>query len=293
MQSDHKPNFYLLDKPKTWTSQDLCTKIKKNFNFNKVGHSGTLDPNADGLMLLATDSYTKLFDYIENTDKTYKATAILGYSSPTLDVDSDLIFHENINAVSLTKDIENFLGNLVGESFQTPPIYSAIKVKGKRLYKYARQNQEVDIPVRKIIVDNTELLSVESNKVTFQITVSKGTYIRSIVEELGKSLNTVAIVEKLSRTSIGNLDINHSKLNKNIETMDYKSNLQSLDWKEVINLPILEINQEVLKSVQHGQLILSSMFKKKKKYILSINNDVVAIYKPFNEKYFKPDKVLL
>ena len=293
MQSDHKPNFYLLDKPKTWTSQDLCTKLKKNFNFNKVGHSGTLDPNADGLMLLATDSYTKLFDYIENTDKTYKATAILGYSSPTLDVDSDLIFHENINAVTLTKDIENFLGNLVGESFQTPPIYSAIKVKGKRLYKYARQNQEVDIPVRKIIVDNTELLSVESNKVTFQITVSKGTYIRSIVEELGKSLNTVAIVEKLSRTSIGNLDINHSKVNKNIEIMDYKSNLQSLDWKEVINLPILEINQEVLKSVQHGQLILSSMFSNQEKYILSINNDAVAIYKPFNEKYFKPDKVLL
>ena len=293
MQSDHKPNFYLLDKPKTWTSQDLCTKIKKNFNFNKVGHSGTLDPNAEGLMLLATDSYTKLFDYIENTDKTYKATAILGYSSPTLDVDSDLIFHEKINAVSFTKDIENFLGNLVGESFQTPPIYSAIKVKGKRLYKYARQNQEVDIPVRKIIVDNTELLSVESNKVTFQITVSKGTYIRSIVEELGKSLNTVAIVEKLTRTSIGNLDINHSKLNKNIEIIDYKSNLQSLDWKEVINLPILEINQEVLKSVQHGQLILSSMFSHQEKYILSINNDVVAIYKPFNEKYFKPDKVLL
>jgi tRNA pseudouridine55 synthase len=293
MQSDHKPNFYLLDKPKTWTSQDLCTKLKKNFNFNKVGHSGTLDPNADGLMLLATDSYTKLFDYIENTDKTYKATAILGYSSPTLDVDSDLIFHENINAVTLTKNIENFLGNLVGESFQTPPIYSAIKVKGKRLYKYARQNQEVDIPVRKIIVDNTELLSVESNKVTFQITVSKGTYIRSIVEELGKSLNTVAIVEKLTRTSIGNLDINHSKLNKNIEIIDYKSNLQSLDWKEVINLPILEINQELLKSVQHGQLILSSMFSNQEKYILSINNDAVAIYKPFNEKYFKPDKVLL
>ena len=293
MQLDHKSNFYLLDKPKTWTSQDLCTKLKKNFYFNKVGHSGTLDPNADGLMLLATDGYTKLFDYIENTDKTYKATAILGYSSPTLDVDSDLIFHENINAVSLTNDIENFLRNLVGESFQTPPIYSAIKVKGKRLYKYARQNQDVDIPVRKIIVDNTELLSVESNKVTFQITVSKGTYIRSIVEELGKCLKTEAIVEKLTRTTIGNLDINHSKLNKNIEIMDYKYNLQSLDWKEVIDLPILEINQEMLKPVQNGQLILSSMFSKQEKYILSINNDIVAIYKPFNEKYFKPDKVLL
>ena len=148
MQLIHKSNFYLLVKPKTWTSQDLCTKLKKNFKFKKVGHSGTLDPNADGLMLLATNGYTKLFDYISNTNKTYKVIAMLGYSSPTLDVDSEITKHDDINAHQLQTQIQEFLTNLVGESTQTPPIYSAIKVKGKRLYKYARQNQDVEIPDR-------------------------------------------------------------------------------------------------------------------------------------------------
>ena len=151
MQLDLKPNFYLLDKPKTWTSQDLCTKLKKNYKFKKVGHSGTLDPNADGLMLLATNGYTKLFDYIAHTNKAYKVTAILGYSSPTLDVDSDLTFHESVDTINFSHDIKNFLTNLHGESIQTPPIYSAIKVKGKRLYKYARNDEEVDIPTLSLI----------------------------------------------------------------------------------------------------------------------------------------------
>ena len=293
MRSDSKPNFYLLDKPKTWTSQDLCTKLKKNFKFNKVGHSGTLDPNANGLMLLATDSYTKLFDYIEKTDKTYKATAILGYSSPTLDVDSELTFHEKIDAENYFEDILNFLSNLIGESTQTPPIYSAIKVKGKRLYKYARQEQEVDIPTRTIKVDNTELISVEGNKVTFEITVSKGTYIRSIVEDLGESLNTKAIVESLTRTAIGNINTNHKNLNKNIEDMDYKSNLHSIDWKEVIDLPVIELEQDMLKIIKNGQLLSNDIFSKKEKYVISINNHIVSVYEPFNEKYFKPDKVLI
>ena len=293
MRSDSKPNFYLLDKPKTWTSQDLCTKLKKNFKFNKVGHSGTLDPNANGFMLLATDSYTKLFDYIEKTDKTYKATAILGYSSPTLDVDSELTFHEKIDAENYSEDILNFLSNLIGESTQTPPIYSAIKVKGKRLYKYARQEQEVDIPTRTIKVDNTELISVEGNKVTFEITVSKGTYIRSIVEDLGESLNTKAIVESLTRTAIGNINTNHKNLNKNIEDMDYKSNLHSIDWKEVIDLPVIELEQDMLKIIKNGQLLSNDIFSKKEKYVISINNHIVSVYEPFNEKYFKPDKVLI
>jgi tRNA pseudouridine55 synthase len=131
------------------------------------------------------------------------------------------------------------------------------------------------------------------NKVKFEITVSKGTYIRSIVEQLGKSLNTEAVVEMLTRTSIGNLNINHNKLNKNVEKINYKSNLHSLNWKEVIDLPVLDLNQDMLKTIQHGQLILSSMFSKKNKYVVSINNDIVAVYEPFSDKYFKPDKVLI
>lgn len=144
-------NFYLLEKPKSWTSQDLCTKFKKTYKFKKVGHSGTLDPNAEGLMLIATNSFTKLFDYIDNTNKTYHVKALLGFTSDTLDVDSDYKKIANINSNIYKKEIENFLDNLVGDSIQTPPIYSAIKVKGKRLYKYARQNAEVEIPKEKLL----------------------------------------------------------------------------------------------------------------------------------------------
>ena len=121
-------------------------------------------------MLLATNGYTKLFDYISNTNKTYKVIAMLGYSSPTLDVDSEITKHDDINAHQLQTQIQEFLTNLVGESTQTPPIYSAIKVKGKRLYKYARQNQDVEIPDRTIFVESSELLEVNENKVTFYST---------------------------------------------------------------------------------------------------------------------------
>ncbi len=292
MQLSHKSNFYLIDKPKTWTSQDLCTKLKKNFKFKKVGHSGTLDPNAEGLMLLATDGYTKLFDYIDNTNKTYKVTAILGFSSPTLDVDSNITKHDDINADLLKVQIEDFLSKLVGESVQTPPIYSAIKVQGKRLYKYARQNQEVEIPDRKIFVEKSKLINVVENRVTFEITVSKGTYIRSIVQKLGEFVNTHAIVEILTRTSIGNLNNKHKSLNTNVETMNYNSELISLDWTEVLNLPKIEVDVEMYETIKNGQLLPRKMFSDEENYIISIENNIVAIYEPFNEKYYKPEKVI-
>ena len=293
MQLIHKSNFYLLVKPKTWTSQDLCTKLKKNFKFKKVGHSGTLDPNADGLMLLATNGYTKLFDYISNTNKTYKVIAMLGYSSPTLDVDSEITKHDDINAHKLQTQIQEFLTNLVGESTQTPPIYSAIKVKGKRLYKYARQNQDVEIPDRTIFVESTELLEVNDNKVTFEITVSKGTYIRSIVHQLGEYVNTHAIVETLTRTAIGSLNINHKSLNTNVESLNHNSTIMSLDWAEVINLPKIDLDVEMIETIRNGQLLPRNMFSNEENYIISIENNIVAIYKPFNEKYYKPEKVLV
>tara|TARA_B100001115_G_scaffold2754_1_gene2107 strand:+ start:870 stop:1751 length:882 start_codon:yes stop_codon:yes gene_type:complete len=293
MQLSHKSNFYLINKPKTWTSQDLCTKLKKNYKFKKVGHSGTLDPNAEGLMLLATNGYTKLFDYIDNTNKTYKVIAILGYSSPTLDVDSEITKHDDISAEQLKPQIQEFLNNLVGESTQTPPIYSAIKVKGKRLYKYARQNQDVEIPDRKIFVERTDLLEVLDNKVTFELTVSKGTYIRSIVQQLGEYLNTYAIVDTLTRTAVGNLNINHKSLNTNVEAINHNTKIMSLDWAEIINLPKIELDVDMHETIKNGQLLPRNMFSNEENYIISIESNIVAIYKPFNEKYYKPEKVLL
>lgn len=290
---NYNSNFYLLNKPKTWTSQDLCTKFKKTYKFNKVGHSGTLDPNAEGLMLVATNSFTKLFDYIEDTSKSYYVKALLGYSSDTLDVDSDFKKTDNINSNVFKKEIQNFLNNLVGDSIQTPPIYSAIKVKGKRLYKYARQNIEVEIPKRNITVFNVNLISLNDETVEFDITVSKGTYIRSIVNDLGKSINTSAIVKELIRTGIGKLKSTNDNLITNVENLTLEDNISPLNWSEVIELPSIVLEDDKEKHIQNGQLLDRKLFNNSKKHIVIIDNQLKAVYEPFNNKYFKPDKVIV
>lgn len=290
---NYNSNFYLLNKPKSWTSQDLCTKFKKTYKFNKVGHSGTLDPNAEGLMLVATNSFTKLFDYIEDTSKSYYVKALLGYSSDTLDVDSDFKKTDNINSNVFEKEIQNFLNNLVGDSIQTPPIYSAIKVKGKRLYKYARQNIEVEIPKRNITVFNVNLISLNDETVEFDITVSKGTYIRSIVNDLGKSINTSAIVKELIRTGIGKLKSTNNNLITNVENLTLEDNISPLNWSEVIELPSIVLEDDKEKHIQNGQLLDRKLFNNSKKHIVIIDNQLKAIYEPFNNKYFKPDKVIV
>tara|TARA_B110000014_G_scaffold259578_1_gene247648 strand:+ start:7807 stop:8682 length:876 start_codon:yes stop_codon:yes gene_type:complete len=290
---NYNSNFYLLNKPKSWTSQDLCTKFKKTYKFNKVGHSGTLDPNAEGLMLVATNSFTKLFDYIEDTSKSYYVKALLGYSSDTLDVDSDFKKTDNINSNVFEKEIQNFLNNLVGDSIQTPPIYSAIKVKGKRLYKYARQNIEVEIPKRNITVFNVNLISLNDETVEFDITVSKGTYIRSIVNDLGKSINTSAIVKELIRTGIGKLKSTNNNLITNVENLTLEDNISPLNWSEVIELPSIVLEDDKEKHIQNGQLLDRKLFNNSKKHIVIIDNQLKAVYEPFNNKYFKPDKVIV
>lgn len=290
---NYNSNFYLLNKPKSWTSQDLCTKFKKTYKFNKVGHSGTLDPNAEGLMLVATNSFTKLFDYIEDTSKSYYVKALLGYSSDTLDVDSDFKKTDNINSNVFKKEIQNFLNNLVGDSIQTPPIYSAIKVKGKRLYKYARQNIEVEIPKRNITVFNVNLISLNDETVEFDITVSKGTYIRSIVNDLGKSINTSAIVKELIRTGIGKLKSTNNNLITNVENLTLEDNISPLNWSEVIELPSIVLEDDKEKHIQNGQLLDRKLFNNSKKHIVIIDNQLKAVYEPFNNKYFKPDKVIV
>ena len=248
MKLELNSNFYLINKPKSWTSQDLCTKFKKLYNFNKVGHSGTLDPNATGLMLIATNKYTKLFDYITNKDKTYVVKTLFGYDSETLDIDSN---YEKIHEIDLNKIKDEFINavnNKKGESLQIPPKYSAVKVKGKRLYKYAREGKEVEIPKRKINVKKIE---------------------------------------------IGNLDINHNCFISNIEELNNKFIPNSISSDEIIDLPVINVKEKDLDNIKNGELMSNTFFKTKEIYILKYEGNVVATYKPFNEEYFKPDKVIL
>ena len=293
MQLKLNSNFYFINKPKTWTSQDLCTKFKKIYNLDKVGHSGTLDPNAEGAMLIATNKYTKLFEYISNKDKTYVVKSLFGYDSETLDIDSEFNKIDNINLNQIKEEFSEAVNNKLGESFQIPPKYSAIKVKGKRLYKYAREGREIDVPKRKINVKEIEILSLNKEKAEIKVKVSEGTYIRSLISDIAKDINTFGIVSELKRISIGNLDINHSSYINDIKKLDPKTTPDPLSQNEIIDLPILKVNKNDLINIKNGELMKNDLFKTKETYILEYDGNVVATYVPFNEKYFKPDKVII
>tara|TARA_B100000579_G_scaffold173891_1_gene141758 strand:+ start:116 stop:997 length:882 start_codon:yes stop_codon:yes gene_type:complete len=293
MQLKLNSNFYFINKPKTWTSQDLCTKFKKIYNLDKVGHSGTLDPNAEGAMLIATNKYTKLFDYISNKDKTYIVKSLFGYDSETLDIDSECKKIHDINLNRIKDQFTEAVNNMIGESLQIPPKYSAIKVKGKRLYKYAREGKEVEIPKRKIHVKEIEILNLDNDKAEMKIKVSEGTYIRSLISDIAKEINTFGIVSELKRISIGNLDINHKSYINDIKTLNPKSNPNPLSQNEIIDLPILHVSEKDLIYIKNGELLKNEFFKTKETYILEYEGTVVATYVPFNDKYFKPDKVII
>ena len=293
MQLKLNSNFYFINKPKTWTSQDLCTKFKKIYNLDKVGHSGTLDPNAEGAMLIATNKYTKLFEYISNKDKTYVVKSLFGYDSETLDIDSEFNKIDNINLNQIKEEFSEAVNNKLGESFQIPPKYSAIKIKGKRLYKYAREGKEIDIPKRKINVKEIEILSLNNEKAEIKVKVSEGTYIRTLISDIAKDINTFGIVSELKRISIGNLDINHSSYINDIKKLDPKTTPDPLSQNEIIDLPILKVNKNDLINIKNGELMKNDLFKTKETYILEYDGYVVATYVPFNEKYFKPDKVII
>jgi len=293
MKLEHKSNFYLINKPKTWTSQDLCTKFKRIYGFNKVGHSGTLDPNADGAMLIATNKYTKLFDYINNKDKTYIVKSLFGYDSETLDIDSDYKKIHDIDLNKIKNEFINAVNSKKGESLQIPPKYSAIKVKGKRLYKYAREGKEIEIPKRIINVKDIEILNLDKEIAEIKVKVTEGTYIRSLVSDIAKVVDTFAIVSELKRVSVGNLNVNHKHYINDIEKLNSKTKPNPISSNEIIDLPIIKVKKEELINIKNGELMKNSLFKTKDTYIVLYEDNVVATYKPFNEQFFKPDKVII
>ena len=293
MKLENQSDFYLLNKPHSWTSQDLCTVFKKKYKFKKVGHSGTLDPNAEGLMLIATNKYTKLFDFIDNTHKTYEFEALFGFESASFDTDSELVEIETIDLENKLDDLNKGISELTGNIKQVPPIYSAVKVKGKRLYKYARQEKEVELPIREVVVNNFKLICYEGNIGKFTATVSKGTYIRSLIVDLAKSIGTKAVVSSINRIEIGTLNQNNTNVIKNIEQLDSKDAPEPLDWRLLFDIPIISVEDDILNEIENGNFLKSSLFGSDGPHIIENKNSIVAIYEPYNENKFKPQKVLI
>ena len=200
----------IVKKEKNYTSHDIVAIVKK-ITKTKVGHTGTLDPMATGVLPLLLGEGTKLSKYLIEHDKIYIATIKLGQKTDTQDSEGQVIEEKEVNIALLNEEnVKTILNNLKGRQVQTPPIYSAIKVNGKKLYEYARKNQEVEIPKREIKIYEMELIGInESEKtITFKVHCSKGTYIRSLCETISEKLETVGYMKELNRIKVGSFSEN-------------------------------------------------------------------------------------
>jgi tRNA pseudouridine55 synthase len=207
--------FILVDKPLTWTSFDVVNKIryllkrKTGVKRIKVGHAGTLDPLATGLLIICTGKFTKRIQEFQDLEKEYTGTFFIGATTPSFDKETDVDEEFPINHISeelLKEATHQFLGNIE----QIPPIFSAIKVKGTRAYHMAREKKPIELPARKVQINEFDLTEISLPEVTFRISCSKGTYIRSLARDYGKSLNSGAYLSSLQRTKIGEFSLGNA-----------------------------------------------------------------------------------
>ena len=199
----------LIDKPLGLSSNQALSKIKFLFSPKKVGHTGTLDPMATGLLPICLGEATKFSSYLLNADKTYEALIRLGYKSSTGDMEGEII-KQNIDKMPSLAQIKKILHKFIGTSEQLPPMYSALKYQGKPLYLYARDGIDIPRPKRKINIYTIELLQYKEDKLKLKIKCSKGTYVRTLAEDIGAQLNVGAYLAGLRRTNIGNFSIENA-----------------------------------------------------------------------------------
>lgn len=226
MEIEHLENhFYLVNKPSSWTSFDVVKKLKFLGKFTKIGHAGTLDPLATGLLIICVGKHTKKIDYFQNLPKTYTGELIFGKTTPSIDLETEFNGEYPITHISELMIKETVMNNFKGEIKQVPPIYSAIKLDGKRLYSYARSGvdeSKLVIKSRDAIIYDFEVDTIEFPLVKFKIICSKGTYVRSLVRDLGVSLNSGAYLNKLIRTHIGSYSLTNAQEIQNFDQSIYE-----------------------------------------------------------------------
>lgn len=215
-EEDFKSGKILLfDKPLEWTSFQLVNKvrwlIRKHFNIKKikVGHAGTLDPLATGLLIICTGKATKQIETLQGQEKEYTGTFTLGATTPSYDLETEIDEKFPIDHLS-EKEIREATKNFIGDIQQLPPVFSALKKDGKRLYEYARSGEKVKISARKVNISEFEITAIDLPNVDFRVVCSKGTYIRSLAHDFGKALNSGAHLSALRRTRIGNYTVNNA-----------------------------------------------------------------------------------
>lgn len=278
----------LVNKEKNMTSRDVVNILSKNFNTGRVGHTGTLDPIATGVMGIAINNGLKIVDLLINDTKEYIATVKIGTDTDTLDVTGNVL--KEVKSFSINEtEIKEALTSFKGKSIQEVPIYSALKVNGKRLYEYARENISVELPKREIEVFDIELLTFSNDEFVFKVKVSKGTYIRSLIRDIGKKLNVPCVMKELIRTSQGNFKIEDSYTLDEIKNDNYKL----ISIKEALSgYKLVKVDDYIAGKIANGR-ILENRYNEDIIVFINSNEEVLAIYKVYNKDItkIKPVKV--
>ncbi len=259
-----------INKPKGITSFDVVRKIRHIYGIKKVGHTGTLDPLATGVMLVAIGQATKIVELLTAHDKEYIATAELGYQTDTYDNTGTIL---NKKEVPKNISLEDTLNSFKKTYLQEAPIYSAIKINGKKLYDYAREGKEISLPKREVTIKEIELLHQDNNTFTFRALVTKGCYIRSLINDIGLSLNTYATMTELVRTKQGNITLEQTSTLEEVEqglAKEYKI-------EEVLDYPIIEVEEELYKKIHNG-VSIPNIYSITDKVLFTYQNHLLGIY---------------
>ena len=237
MKNDTISGLLIINKPKGYTSHDIVNIVRKVLSTKKVGHTGTLDPNATGVLPILVGNATKLSKYLVEHKKTYIATLKLGKKTDTGDSEGKILEEQKIIKVEQSK-IKDVLNSFIGKQMQVPPIYSAIKVKGKKLYEYARDGKTVEIPSKEIKIYKIDLKSFnKEDEIIFEVECSKGTYIRTLCEDIAKKLGTIGYMKELKRIKVNELTIEES----------------------------IELEQLTLENIKQKLITVEELFKEKRK----------------------------
>lgn len=272
----------LIDKKEGVTSYDAVMLVKKIFHTRKVGHCGTLDPFATGLLIIGINQATKVMTFLEHDYKEYIATIKLGISTDTYDITGKKVSESKVNLVG-EKQILDVLDTFKGEITQVPPIYSSIHIDGKKAYEYARNNQEVTLPERNVLIYDLKLISFDEDSICIYVKCSRGTYIRTLGVDIARKLNNDGCLSTLRRISIGGIKVEDANSYKDLE----EQNVKLIDIKDALRYKKLYINDaKILKRVYNGQNII--LKQETEDDIIIVDNDkAVAIYKREETVFFK------
>ncbi|MBE6148052.1 MAG: tRNA pseudouridine(55) synthase TruB [Firmicutes bacterium] len=267
----------LINKSKNKTSRDMVNELNHIFDMKKIGHTGTLDPLATGVLVMCLGKYTKLVEELSSLEKEYIAKIKVGLKTDTLDITGNIL--EERDCEFFKEDVQNVINALKGKLIQTIPIYSAKKINGKKLYEYARSGKKVELPKNEIEIFNIELLEVSKDSITFKALVSKGTYIRSLIEQICDKLNIIGTMSELTRTKQGKFSLEDAFSIEDIKNGKYKL----LTAKDLLPYQVYKLNEEEYARVKNGNKMFFDM--NDKKIILEYDNKEIAIYERENDVY--------